>query len=258
MFGANSFIPFVTAGHPNLEMTREIILEIAALGVPLVEIGIPFSDPIADGPVIQRSSFQALQHGYEMTEYIEMVHQVREKSDISMIFMTYLNPVVQFGFKKLDTKASEAGLDGLLISDLIPEEYNAWTQGQYDQKDDFTGFEKLKTVFLVAPTSTEKRVEIISRASTGFVYIVARTGVTGRKSSIDQSIRTMVSEVRKYTSMPVAVGFGIRSKSDVRKILEFAEGAVVGTAIVDYIDRHKDSSQLPRLVSGYLRDELLP
>jgi len=258
LFGENSLIPFVTAGHPNLEATRNIILEIAGLGIPLVEIGIPFSDPLADGPVIQRSSFEALKHGYQMTDYINMVREVREQCDISMIFMTYLNPVVQYGFKRLDETSSNAGLNGVLISDLIPEEYSAWVQGNYGCDDGFKGFEKLKTVFLVAPTSSKERIKLISTATSGFVYIVARTGVTGKKSSIDKSINSMVREVKEHTSLPLAVGFGVRTKGDVEKIWEFAEGAVVGTAIVDLIETNKKNPQLPTLVSDYIKKELLP
>jgi len=258
LFDARSFIPFITAGHPNLEMTRDFILEFAALGIPLVEIGIPFSDPVADGPVIQRSSFEALRHGYTLDDYIEMVNQVRKRSDISMIFMTYLNPVIQYGFRNLDRRAGRAGLNGILISDLIPEEYLAWNRGEYGHGDRFSGFKNLKTVFLVAPTSLPARIRTICEASDGFVYIVARTGVTGPKSAIGDSIRGMVREVRKHTSTPLAVGFGVRSKEDVRTIWEFAEGAVVGSAIVDFIERNQDSAELPKLVSGYLKEKLLP
>jgi tryptophan synthase alpha chain len=258
LFGKKSLIPFLTAGHPDLEMTREIILELSDLGIPLVEVGIPFSDPIADGPVIQHSSFEALRHGYGMNDYIRMVREVRRQSEISMIFMTYLNPIVQFGFHRLDQDASQAGLSGVLISDLIPEEYTAWRKGEYGQDRSFKGFSKLKTVFLAAPTSTHERIRLICEASTGFVYIVARTGVTGKKSSIDLPISQMVEEVRKNTPVPVAVGFGIRSREDVEKVWSFADGAVVGTAIVDFIERNKDNSTLPSLVSAYVKDQLLP
>jgi tryptophan synthase alpha chain len=249
--GKNSFIPFVTAGHPDLESTREVILKLAPYS-SVIEIGIPFSDPIADGPTIQRSSFAALEHGYRMSDYIDLVRQVRGKTEVRLIFMTYLNPVLQYGMEKLDRDASEAGLDGLLISDLTPEEVPG-----LGSRVTSPGA-RLESVFLVAPTSSEERIKRICEVTTGFVYLVARTGVTGKQTELDITLPQMVDRIRRHTALPVAVGFGIRSKEDVRNVWKFADAAVVGSALVDFIEQHKNDPMLPSRVARYVEAQLLP
>lgn len=245
------FIPFVTAGHPDLETTREIILAMADAGADIVEIGIPFSDPVADGPIIQRSSFEALRHHYTMSDYIELVRQIRSRSDVGLLFMTYLNPVLRFGLSRLEAEASAAGLDGILISDLTPEEFEVLQKaGRL--------FQKLETVFLVAPTSTPERMRRICAASTGFVYLVARTGVTGNQTDIKATVPATVARLREQTDLPIAVGFGIRSASAVEKVWRYAEGAVVGSAIVQFIDENRGSADLARRVGTYLEKDLIP
>ena len=251
MFGRNSFIPFVTAGHPDLETTRDLVIRLAESGAALVEIGIPFSDPIADGPTIQRASFEALRHRYSIDDYLEMVRQVRQHSDVPLVFMTYLNPILAYGIARLDEKGSQAGLNGLLVSDVTPEEWG---------KSSTTGalLTRLKSVFLVAPTSPEERIRGAAEAATGFVYLVARTGVTGRQTEFGTSLSEMVTAIRRYTELPVAVGFGIRSREDVRQVWDFAEGAVVGSAIVQFIEEHRGAVDLPGLVAGFLKSHLMP
>jgi len=280
--GKRSFIPFVTAGHPDLESTEKIVLALAQVGASVIEVGIPFSDPVADGPTIQRSSYLALSHGYGFSDYIQLIERVRSKTDVGLIFMTYLNPVLSYGLEKLDREASTAGLDGILISDLTPEEYLGGTttdrlKGGSDRGEsagrfgagkspsafasgpfDCFSFQRLETVFLVAPTSSVNRLKMICDASTGFIYLVARTGVTGKQTQIDRSLPAVVRQVRQFTDLPVAVGFGIRSKSDVEQVWEFAEGAVVGSAIVDFIERNKQSADLAGRVTGFVKDTLLP
>jgi len=282
--GKRSFIPFVTAGHPDLESTEKIVLALAQTGANVIEVGIPFSDPVADGPTIQLSSFKALSHGYGIADYIQMIKRVRSKTDAGLIFMTYLNPVLSYGLEKLDREAAAAGLDGILISDLTPEEYlkggsasglegppgrgesrapvGAETSRSLSSElpgpfDSFT-FRRLKTVFLVAPTSTEDRLKRICDASTGFIYLVARTGVTGKQTQIDRSLPAVVGQIRKFSDLPIAVGFGIRSKSDVEQVWEFAEGAVVGSVIVDFIERNRECTDLAGKVANFVNDFLLP
>jgi tryptophan synthase alpha chain len=249
-----SFIPFVTAGHPDLETTREIILSLAALGSAVIEIGIPFSDPIADGPIIQRSSFAALQHGYKVSDYIQMVKEVRSKSDVGLIFMTYLNPAFRYGLAKLDEEAAAAGLDGILISDLTPEESLLLVEREGQEKL----FQNLDTIFLVAPTSSQERIERICQASSGFVYLIARTGVTGKQTEIDRTVSQSVQSIRVHTALPIAVGFGITSKANVETIWQYADAAVVGSAIVRFIEEHKREPDLPRVLTRYVKDELMP
>lgn len=270
------FIPFVTAGHPGLEMTRRIVLKLADLGSHIIEIGIPFSDPIADGPVIQRSSFQALEHGYTMADYIELVRQLRAKTDVGLIFMTYINPVLKYGLERLDKEASAAGLDGILISDLTPEEY----QGMKLAAPSHSRLESprnraarvskrsiraatvrersltLDTVFLASPTSSDERLKKIAAVSRGFIYLVARTGVTGKASDVEALVPKTVARLRQYSKLPIAVGFGITSAEDVRKVWQYADGAVVGSAIVRFIDDHRTSPDLADEVADYVKTQL--
>lgn len=240
------FIPFVTAGHPDLEMTQKIILNLVAAGSHIVEIGIPFSDPIADGPIIQKSSFEALRHGYSFFDYIELVRQVRARTDAGLIFMTYLNPVLKYGLKQLDLEGSDAGLDGVLISDLTPEGYAL-----------VEPLEELDTIFLAAPTSSDERLQRISQASRGFVYLVARTGVTGGQSDVEELVPKTTARLRDYSRLPIAVGFGITSSRDVRKVWQYADGAVVGSAIVRFIEANKSAADLAEKVEKYVRKDLI-
>ena len=240
------FIPFVTAGHPDLEKTREIILSLAEAGAHIVEIGIPFSDPIADGPIIQRSSFEALKHRHSFSDYLDLVRELREQTDVGLIFMTYLNRVLRYGRGKLDREAAVAGLDGILISDLIPEEYAR-----------MESFKELDTVFLAAPTSSDERLEKIQKASKGFVYVLARTGVTGKQSDLRQSVPDTVERVRRLTQLPIAVGFGITTAKDVQRVWQYAEGAIVGSAIVRFIEEHRSHRNLAAKVGEYVKKDLI-
>ena len=248
IFASNKrcFIPFVTAGHPDLEKTAEIILSLASAGSHIVEIGIPFSDPIADGPIIQRSSHQALQHGHSFADYLRLVRRVRSQTDVGLIFMSYLNPILSYGLEKLDQEGREAGLDGLLISDLTPEEY-AHMQP----------LESLDSVFLAAPTSSDQRLKRIGEVSRGFLYLVARTGVTGTHSDVDALVPATVARIRRHSDLPIAVGFGITSSEDVRKVWQHAEGAVVGSAIVRFIEEHQSDSNLAGQVGEFVRKNLI-
>jgi tryptophan synthase alpha chain len=239
------FIPFVTAGHPDLESTRNIILALADSGCQIIEIGIPFSDPIADGPVIQASSYAALRHRYRMEDFIELVREVRRKSEVGLVFMTYLNPILQYGLERLDKNASSAGLNGILISDLTPEALPP-------------GLNTLDKIFLVAPTSSDERIERICSETTGFIYLVARTGVTGNPTEIETCVPETIRRIRRFTDQPVAVGFGIRSAADVRAVWRHAEGAIVGSAIVRFIEENRKAADLPKRVRGYVESTFLP
>ena len=240
------FIPFVTAGHPDLSLTRSIILELVDAGADIVEIGIPFSDPIADGPIIQASSHAALQHGYGVADFLEMVSDLRRETDAGLIFMTYLNPIFSYGLDRLESDALAAGLDGLLVSDLTTEEYQRLGK-----------LREIDCVFLAAPTSSDQRLERIASCCRGFLYLVARTGVTGGQTDVLQEVPPTLERIRRFTSLPVAVGFGIRRSSDVRSVWELAEGAVVGSAIVDFVSRHCDEPDLPGRVGQFVRQQLL-
>lgn len=235
------FIPFLTAGYPDLETTRRLVIAIARAGADIVELGIPFSDPVADGPVIQRSSYAALQHRYSLDDFIEIVRQIRRETDVGLIFMSYLNPLLKYGLKRLDAEGGKAGLDGVLISDLTPEAYAA-IGCRLD----------LDTVFLAAPTSSDSRIKKISAVSRGFVYLVARTGVTGKQTDLEATVPDAVGRIRKHTALPVAVGFGITSKADVQKVWKYADGAIVGSAIVKFMQDHEASPDLVAQTGEYI------
>ncbi|GAB4235534.1 MAG: tryptophan synthase subunit alpha [Acidobacteriota bacterium] len=250
MFASRSLIPFVTAGHPDLEATRDIAVELARAGAALIEIGIPFSDPVADGPTIQRSSFDALRHGYTMDDYLAAVREIRRKTSVPLIFMSYLNPLLRYGLARLDDAAESVGLDGLLISDLTPEEApTVW--------GDWGAPRHLKTVYLVAPTTTPDRLAAICSTATGFIYLVSRTGVTGARTALGETLRDLVAKIRRHTTLPVAVGFGIRAREDVERVWDFADGAVVGSALVEFIEHHRGDRSLPAACGRFLT-RLLP
>ena len=260
MIGKRAFIPFVTAGYPDLEMSEKIILALAEAGADLVEVGIPFSDPVADGPVIQASSQAALEHGYQIDDYLEMVKRIKAKSRVKLVFMSYLNPVLQYGFEKLDKDGADSGLDGILVSDMIPGEYDRFAGTREDGANSGGNplFKRLKTVLLVAPNSTEERIADACRVATGYIYLVSRTGVTGGGTDLSGSLSDRLQLIRRYTSLPVAVGFGISSASDVEKVWEQAEGAIVGSAIVKFITEHAGEPDLDRRVYTFVKETLIP
>ena len=243
------FIPFVTAGHPDLDSTRQIVLHLAQAGSDIIEIGIPFSDPIADGPIIQESSFHALRHAYALPDYIGLVKDLRKETDVGLIFMSYMNPVWKYGLERLHTEASAAGLDGILISDLPPEEHLRLQSA---------GSTSLDSIFLAAPTSSDDRLRSIAAASSGFIYLVARTGVTGKQSDVQAAGPSTARRIRSFSQLPLAVGFGVKSANDVRKIWQYAEGAVVGSAIVRFITEHQEQADLPSKVGQFVKDHLIP
>ena len=240
------FLPFVTAGYPDLETTLQILFELSESGADIIELGVPFSDPIADGPTIQRSSFTALRHQYSLDDILKVVSEFRSRSETGIILMTYLNPVYQYGLAKLEEKSLEIGLDGILISDLTPEEYIR-----------LNAFRNLDTIFLAAPTSSDERLQAISKVSSGFLYLVARTGVTGHPTDVAKSVPATLERIRKYTDLPVAVGFGITSKEDVKLVWQLAQGAVVGSAIVEFIAANIETCDLPARV-GSMVQNLIP
>jgi tryptophan synthase alpha chain len=206
----------------------------------VVELGIPFSDPIADGPIIQKSSFEALKHRYSLDDYLGLVREVRRHSDVGLIFMSYLNPLYKYGLDRLDQEGCAAGLDGVLISDLTPEAYERLGTRL-----------KLDTIFLAAPTSSDDRLKKICAHSRGFVYLVARTGVTGGRTDIDALVPETVARLRRYTQLPICVGFGITSGEDVQRVWKYADGAIVGSAIVKFIQEHQSEAGLAEKVGQY-------
>jgi tryptophan synthase alpha chain len=244
--GRKAFIPYITAGDPDLRTTEELILALDEAGADIIELGVPFSDPMADGPVIQRASERALKTPIGIADILPVVERVRRRSEIPLLLFTYFNPLMQFTRERLGEKLKAAGIDGVLVTDLIPEEAELFVSEMRAAA--------LDTVFLVAPTSTDERIQLISQASSGFVYIVARTGVTGIRESISAEVQGIVERVRRHSSLPVAVGFGISKPEHVRAVWNYADGAVVGTRIVLEIENHLNSPDLVERIAQLTRE----
>lgn len=225
-----SLVAYVTCGDPDLATTREIVLAAIEAGAAVIELGVPFSDPLADGPVIQRASERALRHGTTLEQVLKLAAEVRQKSSAGLIIFSYLNPILRMGLANFSATAQEAGIDGALVTDLPIDEAGDYLREMRSRN--------LMTVFLAAPTSTDERLKRIAEASSGFVYAVSRTGVTGARQQLPHDARKLVRRVRKYTKLPIAVGFGISTAEQFAAIGEFADAAVVGSAIVETIERN--------------------
>jgi len=234
--GGKALICFVTAGDPNLETTRRIVLALEKAGADIVELGVPFSDPIADGPSIQASSMRALESGTNVPKVLDLVRAIRRESEIPLVLMTYYNLVMHYGIARFAEDASNAGVDGAILSDLTPEDAGEWKSAA-----DAAG---INTVFLLAPTSTEDRIRRVAELASGFVYCVSRTGVTGARSEMAQGVCELVGRIRAGTDMPIAVGFGISTPEHVREVCEYADGAVVGSVLVNLIAEKAGSPSL--------------
>jgi tryptophan synthase alpha chain len=244
--GRKAFIPYITAGDPDLATTESLLLALARAGADVIELGVPFSDPMADGPVIQRASERALKNTVGVTEILPLVERFRQVSDVPIVLFTYFNPLMQFARENAGQRLKAAGIDGVLITDLIPEEAESFIAEMRTAGVD--------TIFLVAPTSTDERIELIARQTRGFVYVVARTGVTGVRESMSLAVSELVERVRQQTSLPVAVGFGISTPEQVREVWGYADGAVVGSRLVQEIENNLDSPQLIERVAQLARE----
>jgi tryptophan synthase alpha chain len=226
-----SLVVYVTCGDPDLATTRAVVLAAIDAGADVIELGVPFSDPVADGAVIQRASQRALQHGTSLADVLKLAAEVRQSAQSTgLIIFSYLNPILRMGMDKFCRIARHAGVDGTLLTDLPVEEADDYLREM--RRND------LATVFLVAPTSTDERLKHIAEASSGFVYAVSRTGVTGARQQLPDDARKLVRRLRKYTKLPIAVGFGISTAEQFAAVGEFADAAVVGSAIVETIERN--------------------
>ena len=239
------FIPFITAGDPDLNTTRELIVELARVGATLIELGIPFTDPMADGPIIQRASERALRHGFGIDDVLQTVSQVRKQTDVPIILFSYFNPLLQFGVERLAREAKRVEIDGVLVTDLVPEEAAEFAS-ILRQND-------LDMIFLVAPTSTDERLKLVAEHASGFIYAVSRAGITGAREEMSAEAEKLVRRVRQFSDLPVAVGFGISKPAHVADVWRYADAAVVGSAIVDLIERSAGSDDLVKQVGELAR-----
>ena len=247
--GRRGFIPFITAGDPDIETTRSLIVELARAGATAVELGVPFSDPVADGPTIQRSSERALRRGVRLSDVLSVVADVRRETDVPVILFGYFNPLMQYGVERLAADAARAGADGILATDLVPEE-----------SADFGAVlarHGLDQIFLAAPTTSDARLRMIAERASGFVYAVSRAGVTGAREQMSAEAARLVGRVRGVTDLPVAVGFGISSPAQVAEVWRYADAAVVGSALVSEIEKHAADPEIVARVGAFARS-LLP
>ncbi|MGB7553807.1 MAG: tryptophan synthase subunit alpha [Candidatus Korobacteraceae bacterium] len=224
-------VAYITCGDPDLDTSREVALAAIRAGADVIELGVPFSDPVADGPVIQRASERALQHGTNLTGVLEIAKQLRQQSNAGLIIFSYLNPILQFGLEKFCAAAAGAGVDGALMTDLPVEEAGDYLKAMKAHR--------LAPVFLAAPTSTEQRLRDLARHSRGFVYAISRTGITGTRQELAGDARSLVERLRVHTKLPIAVGFGVSTPQHFAEVGSFADAAVVGSAIVQTIEQNR-------------------
>lgn len=248
--GRKAFIAYITAGHPTPAHTASLVLALERGGADLVELGVPFSDPIADGPVIQSSSERALLAGATLAGLLDTVAEIRRSTQIPLLLFSYMNPLLKYGFDSLARDAAAAGVDGVLLTDLSVEEAKDPVQRLRERG--------LDTVFLAAPTSSERRLRLVAEHSSGFVYLVSRTGVTGERQSLSDAAAPLARRMREFTRLPLAVGFGIGTPGQVSEAAQIADGVVVGSAIVHFIETHASSAQLSQELEAFTRNLTAP
>jgi tryptophan synthase, alpha subunit len=244
--GRTGLIAYLTAGDPAPERTPSLVAALERGGADLIELGVPFSDPIADGPVIQRGVERALKAGTTLASVLEIAAEIRRRSEIPLVLFTYLNPVLKYGFEALARDAAAKGIDGCLLTDLSVEE-----AGRYVE---MTRAQGLDTVFLAAPTSTPERLKLVAQYSSGFVYMVSRTGVTGEREKVSSSAQPLINSMRAITNLPLALGFGISRPEHAAELSGKVEAIVVGSAIVRIIEQNADSPSLETCLEAFARE----
>ncbi|MBM3175145.1 MAG: tryptophan synthase subunit alpha [Chloroflexi bacterium] len=223
-----ALIPYITVGYPSIESTLEVVSILAANGCDMVELGIPFSDPLADGAAIQNASFQALKNGVTPALCLEVAKELSQEIDIPMVFMTYLNPVFNYGFEPFCQACSNSGIRGLIIPDLPPEESSELESICHNHNVDL--------VYLLAPTSTEKRIKLVASKSSGFIYLVSVAGITGVRDKLPVGLEAFVSKVRNVAKQPICVGFGISTPAQAKQVAKIADGVIVGSRIIQLLE----------------------
>lgn len=242
--GELGLVAYVTAGDPSLDASEKIVLAAANAGADVIELGVPFSDPVADGPTIQRASERALRGGTTLAGVLDLVRRLRTRTQVPLVLFSYFNPMLQMGIEKFADAAASAGADGVLATDLTPEES--------DEYRSVLRSRSLDTIFLAAPTSTDTRLQLIASVSSGFLYLISRTGVTGAHESLPEELPGLVRRIRKFTSLPVAVGFGISLPTHVTVLGGIADAAVVGSAIVAEIEKAGSADAAAKAVGDFV------
>ena len=238
-----ALITYVTAGDPNITVSKKIIFQLIESGADIIELGVPFSDPTADGPAIQASSQRALKSGINLYDILDLVKVIREVSEVPIVLFGYYNPFFVFGPREITQRAKEAGVDGLLVVDLPYE--------AADELKSYTDHMGLDYIFLLAPTSDNNRIKMISQKARGFIYYISITGVTGSPLSFTQYLEKNISLVKAYTDLPVVIGFGISTPDEAHYMGKFSDGVVVGSAFVRIIEKYQDSSELLKKIGTF-------
>ena len=241
--GKKGFIPYITAGDPDLATTEQLLVTLAQHAT-LIELGVPFSDPMADGPVIQRASERALKNNFGLQEILDTAARARKQIDTPIILFSYYNPLLQFGLNRVAQAAKDAGVDGVLVTDLTPEE-----SGQFEAELHAHG---LDMIFLIAPTSTDERLKLVAEHASGFIYAVSRAGVTGAREKVSEEAEQLVKRMRHFSSLPIAVGFGISNAAQVVDVSRYADAVVVGSALVAEMERCSGDPELASRVGEFL------
>jgi tryptophan synthase alpha chain len=244
--GRKGLIAYITAGDPAPDRTPALVEALVRGGADLIELGVPFSDPIADGPVIQRGGQRALKAGTTLKVVLEIAARIRQRSEVPLLLFTYLNPVLRYGLEGLAEDAARCGIDGCLLTDASVEEAYRYVDAMHRHG--------LDTVFLAAPTSTERRIKLVARYSTGFVYLVSRTGVTGERESLAEGVSQLIRSVRAVTDLPLAVGFGISKPEHVAELGRQVEAVVVGSAFVRLIEKNLDNASMEIQLESFARE----
>lgn len=242
--GEKALIPYITAGDPDLATTRRLVLEMAAQGADLIELGIPFSDPLADGPTIQAACLRALKNGVHLEDILKLVADLRKDTDIPLVLMGYYNPIFHYGLERLAQDAAQAGVNGFIIPDLPGEEAGPWRAAANQ-----TG---LATILLAAPTSGAERIRGIGQLTSGFLYYVTVTGITGARTGLPQELHTALRELRSLVTCPIAVGFGISTPAQVKDLAPLVDGVVVGSAIVQKVAK-LSGEELIRQIGDFIK-----
>ena len=245
--GYKALITYLTVGYPNVETTLEMVPLIASSGCDLVELGIPFSDPLADGTTIQRASYHALKQGITPEICLDVAHKLRAKVDIPLAFMTYFNPVHKYGLDAFCRDCARAGISGLIVPDLPPEEAT--------ELEETSQSHGLDLIYLLAPTSTDERIDMVAARARGFIYLVSLTGVTGARDSLPQELEDFVLRVRRRARQPLCVGFGISTPDEARRVAKVADGVIVGSRLIQLLEENDPAPKVRSFVKS-LRDAL--
>ena len=244
--GKKAFLAFVTAGDPDLKTTENIVIALARCGVDIMELGVPFSDPMADGPTIQKASERALKNKVSLEDILRLVKRLRKDTQLPLVLMSYYNPIFKYGTKRFVQDAVRVGVDGVIVPDLPPEE--AGDLIDVSRKMDFA------TIFLLSPTSTKERIRLIARESTGFIYYVSLTGVTGAREKLpERELFSNINEIKRYTTKPVCAGFGISKPEQARRLCRVSDGVIVGSAIVRLIEENIGKKSLIDRVERFVK-----